>query len=212
MSDRRIRTLLVVLCVLGVAAARAIATGRRRSTSHISRHPSVDDGRGPLAPAPAPLAVSTPVPARVFEAPLASVAALPEALEPPPASVADLPEPAEPPEPASGATAPIASGAPPQLDGDRRDHDDATTAPPRSLAPEPTSLAPERASQPVPATDQPWAAPVGGTCPEGYPVKAKLRSGIYHLPGMSAYERTTPDRCYPTADAAVADGLRPAKR
>ena len=57
-----------------------------------------------------------------------------------------------------------------------------------------------------------WAAPVQGHCPDGYPVKAKLRSGIFHLPGMSAYERTTPDRCYPDADAALADGLRIAQR
>jgi hypothetical protein len=29
---------------------------------------------------------------------------------------------------------------------------------------------------------------------------------------MFAYDRTNPDRCYAAADAAVADGLRPAKR
>jgi hypothetical protein len=29
---------------------------------------------------------------------------------------------------------------------------------------------------------------------------------------MTAYERTTPDRCYLDADAAEADGLRKAKR
>lgn len=55
-------------------------------------------------------------------------------------------------------------------------------------------------------------APVDGTCPDGYPVKAKLRSGIFHPPGMSAYDRTAPDRCYRDGDAAAADGLRVAKR
>ena len=60
--------------------------------------------------------------------------------------------------------------------------------------------------------DQIWQAPVDGACPDGYPVKAKMRSGIYHLPGMMAYDRTGPDRCYPSAEAAAADGLRPAKR
>jgi hypothetical protein len=51
-----------------------------------------------------------------------------------------------------------------------------------------------------------------GACPVTHPVKAKLASGIYHLPGGGNYERTKPDRCYSTADAAEADGLRPAKR
>lgn len=57
-----------------------------------------------------------------------------------------------------------------------------------------------------------WVEPVERACPDGYPVKAKLSSGIYHLPGMLNYERTIPDRCYESAAAATADGLRPAKR
>lgn len=57
-----------------------------------------------------------------------------------------------------------------------------------------------------------WVEPVEGACPEGYPVKGKLRSGIYHLPGMLAYDRTGPDRCYRSAADAEADGLRAAKR
>ena len=43
-------------------------------------------------------------------------------------------------------------------------------------------------------------------------MKAKLASGIYHVPGGGNYERTKPDRCYVSAEAAEADGLRPAKR
>jgi micrococcal nuclease len=58
----------------------------------------------------------------------------------------------------------------------------------------------------------PWRAPVDGGCPPGYEIKAKLSSGIFHLPGMVNYARTTPDRCYASAEAAEADGLRPAKR
>ena len=61
-------------------------------------------------------------------------------------------------------------------------------------------------------TAEPWAPPVERGCPDGYPVKVKLASGIYHLPGGLAYERTTPDRCYATAEQAEADGFRPAKR
>jgi hypothetical protein len=60
--------------------------------------------------------------------------------------------------------------------------------------------------------DAAWVDPVEGACPEGYPIKAKLKSGIYHQPGGLAYERTKPDRCYATAEAAEADGLRAAKR
>ena len=58
----------------------------------------------------------------------------------------------------------------------------------------------------------PWRAPVDGKCPPGYEIKAKLSSGIFHELGMVNYARTTPDRCYASADAALADGLRPAKR
>jgi hypothetical protein len=57
-----------------------------------------------------------------------------------------------------------------------------------------------------------WIEPVGGTCPTSHPVKGKLTSLIYHLPGMTAYARTVPDRCYRDEDAAQADGLRKAKR
>jgi hypothetical protein len=57
-----------------------------------------------------------------------------------------------------------------------------------------------------------WVDPVNGECPPTHPVKAKLSSGIYHLPGMMAYARTHPDRCYLDAAAAETDGLRPAKR
>jgi hypothetical protein len=58
----------------------------------------------------------------------------------------------------------------------------------------------------------PGVAILDGACPPGFEIKAKLSSGIFHEPGMVNYARTTPDRCYASADAAVADGLRPAKR
>lgn len=63
-------------------------------------------------------------------------------------------------------------------------------------------------------TDAPsWLEPgEDGACPSSHPVKAKMSSGIYHLPGMLAYERTVADRCYPDEAAAEADGLRKAKR
>lgn len=80
----------------------------------------------------------------------------------------------------------------------------------------PSAPDPEPEPEPEPDTDtdtEPsWVAPVDGACPPGYPIKAKLKSAIYHQPGGLAYERTNPDRCYPNPEAAEADGLRAAKR
>jgi hypothetical protein len=71
-------------------------------------------------------------------------------------------------------------------------------------------------SSPAPRADVPADGFVDpgadGACPVSHPVKAKLASGIYHVPGGGNYDRTKPDRCYATAEAAEADGLRPAKR
>jgi hypothetical protein len=60
--------------------------------------------------------------------------------------------------------------------------------------------------------DSPWIEPAeSGTCPAHHPVKAKLASGIFHVPGGANYARTRADRCYRSADAAEADGLRQSK-
>jgi hypothetical protein len=58
---------------------------------------------------------------------------------------------------------------------------------------------------------QPWIEPVDGGCPPSHPVKAKLKSGIYHVPGGMNYERTRPDRCYLDTESADRDGLRRSK-
>jgi hypothetical protein len=58
----------------------------------------------------------------------------------------------------------------------------------------------------------PWVDPEGTVCPKTHPVKGKLSSMIFQVPGNFAYERTTPDRCYKSADDAEDDGLRAAKR
>jgi len=62
------------------------------------------------------------------------------------------------------------------------------------------------------AGTEPWVTPEGGVCPVSHPVKGKLASGIFHVPGGLSYDRTRADRCYLDADAATADGLRAAKR
>lgn len=91
--------------------------------------------------------------------------------------------------------------------------------PPLPLLAEPGELAHE--VEPVPPSepdprlgeDSAWSEPAGdGSCPDGFPVKAKLASGIFHLPGGASYQRTTPDRCYADQVAAEAAGLRRAKR
>jgi hypothetical protein len=80
----------------------------------------------------------------------------------------------------------------------------------------PPAPAPKKAAakKPAPAKKKaaPWIEPVGDTCPTSHPVKAKLASKIFHLPGGLNYARTHPDRCYLDAAAAEADGLRQSKR
>ena len=86
--------------------------------------------------------------------------------------------------------------------------DPTAAAPPVARAvPDPDAPAP-----PGEAQDRLWVEPTGSVCPTSHPVKAKLASKIFHLPGMANYERTNPDRCYVDAGAAERDGLRPAKR
>ena len=104
-----------------------------------------------------------------------------------------------------------------------------TDAAPRPASGEPTPLAEPLpgigGADPLIAEGEPAAAATAGDgppdwveasaaepAPTTHPVKAKLASGIYHLPGMLNYERTRPDRWYRSAEAAEADGLRIAKR
>jgi hypothetical protein len=66
---------------------------------------------------------------------------------------------------------------------------------------------------PTPTSVSTWvAAEPDGSAPPSHPIKAKLSSRLYHLPGMAAYGRTRPDRCYQTPEAAEADGFARAKR
>jgi hypothetical protein len=80
---------------------------------------------------------------------------------------------------------------------------------------EPTRLVavPDAApARPVEPGSASWTEGDGAACPATHPVKANLRSGIYHLPGGASYERTRPDRCYRDSAAAAADGLRASRR
>jgi hypothetical protein len=62
-----------------------------------------------------------------------------------------------------------------------------------------------------PSAKASWVPPALGACPDGYPVKAKQSSRIYHVPGGRFYDRTVPDRCYADPAAAEADGYRASK-
>jgi hypothetical protein len=103
-------------------------------------------------------------------------------------------------------------GAPTPLAAKTSPEAAAVDAPPEPPAPPkpPPSAPPEPADgEPEPAA---WVAPIDKACPDGYPVKAKVASGVYHVPGGLSYTRTVPDRCYASPEQAEADGFRPAKR
>jgi hypothetical protein len=86
----------------------------------------------------------------------------------------------------------------------------------RSAAGSPPSWPPfetvDTAADPDPGSPRWFAAAADVTDPpDGFPIKVKESSGIYHVPGGRFYDRTRPDRWYATADAAEADGYRPSK-
>ncbi|MGI8756805.1 MAG: hypothetical protein ACR2MB_13300 [Acidimicrobiales bacterium] len=98
--------------------------------------------------------------------------------------------------------APVADVAATEVPAPRPDPTVVASAPVSSAEPDATGTSPP----------QRWTDPVDGSCPDGYLVKAKLSSGIFHIPGGMAYQRTNPDRCYRSPADAEADGLRAAKR
>ena len=81
-----------------------------------------------------------------------------------------------------------------------------------TVTPYPTITEPTDGAPADPAPAASWVdANSEGDCPLSHPVKAKDGSGIYHVDGGMAYERTNADRCYPSAEAAEADGYRASK-
>jgi hypothetical protein len=114
---------------------------------------------------------------------------------PPPAAVPVTPAAPASPAPASGESAGAARAA-----GPRSSKPAAGTGPARKA---PTGRAED------PPGERLWVAANDGVCPQTHPVKAKLSSKIFHVPGGPHYSRTRADRCYPDEGAAVADGLRP---
>jgi hypothetical protein len=98
---------------------------------------------------------------------------------------------------------------PPQPRTTEESQADAPTSAPTAAGAPVTSTV---ASEAAPASGTGWVEPNGDACPATHPVKAKLSSKIFHVPGGQSYDRTHPDRCYRDAAAAEADGLRQAAR
>jgi hypothetical protein len=91
----------------------------------------------------------------------------------------------------------------------------APAAPVLSVVPQPVASEPEPT---MPAAtgegeDLTDSIPGNGTheTSPGFPIKGNRRSGIYHVPGGFAYERTIADICFRTPEAAEAAGLRHSK-
>ncbi len=82
--------------------------------------------------------------------------------------------------------------------------------PPLDQNVEPVAEPSDGAAADGPAGD--WVNPdPQGDCPLSHPIKAKVRSGIYHLPDGASYERTNADRCYSSSGDAETDGYRASK-
>lgn len=83
----------------------------------------------------------------------------------------------------------------------------AAPAPAATPAPEPAPVqAPvANASSSAPPIDA-W------TCPPSHPFKGNRNSMIYHPPGGTYYNKTKPEVCFDSAEAAVAAGFRAPKR
>ncbi|HEY7105474.1 MAG TPA: hypothetical protein VH986_03650 [Acidimicrobiia bacterium] len=95
---------------------------------------------------------------------------------------------------------------------DRRRVDSGLTWDPQPFPYPPQPHAEPRRAAPRTTPIPRWIEADAGACPASHPVKAKLTSGIFHVPGGSIYERTQADRCYVNAEAATQDGLRVSKR
>lgn len=209
----------------GLAAALAKMLGSRTDplASTAPSAPSapwprlvVEDGDQPAPVTPrTPLPPAEPaapvVPAIVDEDPVADVDLVPDPPAPAPAPAAEMapasahaaaPAPDKP-RKAPLKAAPAPAVAPPVKKAAAKK---VAKAPAKAAAPKPARAAKK------PAPPMAWVEPIGDVCPTTHPVKGKLASLIFHVPGGLNYARTRPDRCYLDAAAAEADGLRPSKR
>jgi hypothetical protein len=199
---------------LGLLGGIAVAVVKIVQARQPSTEPAFDRSPLPAPPTPAwprleeretaaaqPAAARPVAPAARASAPTARPSAPPAPKPVPPvAARATEPESA----PSGWADAPVASiGLPPEPAVKK--------AEPRRV---PVKAATKAAAKkaPVKKAAPTWVDPKGNICPKTHPVKAKLASKIFQMPGMFAYDRTNPDRCYKDPDAALKAGFRSAKR
>ncbi|HEX4979376.1 MAG TPA: hypothetical protein VFV35_04855, partial [Acidimicrobiales bacterium] len=161
------------------------------------------------APAPWEPIVETPRP-RPSTTPAPSPAPAPSW-----SPTAPEPEPEPGPEP-QPEPAPVVAVEPVALDvvDDRRPSApvEKAAAPTKRAAKKAAKNAARKAAKKAAAPPTPFVDPDAGACPSSHPVKVKLSSKLFHLPGMFAYDRTKADRCYVDAFAAEADGFTRARR
>jgi large subunit ribosomal protein L17 len=75
-----------------------------------------------------------------------------------------------------------------------------------------SAAARNKASKRLPASGN-WVVPNGtAEVLQTHPVKVKLASRVYRVPGMPMYDRTVADVCYATVEEAEADGFNRAAR
>jgi hypothetical protein len=74
------------------------------------------------------------------------------------------------------------------------------------------NVEPPSPPSPPPPPQVVWVEPQGTVCPTSHPVKAKLSTKVFRGPNSPGYDKSKPDRCYASEDAAVDDGFREAKR
>jgi len=194
---------LAVLIAVGALVAFVLKKLRGEPAPQFANHPTVRGGPLPdLVPAPTDPTVPAAADAepRLIPAPEDPTVPAPT---PTPAAAADH-EPADA-TPAAAAPADLPPLVPAPADPTAAASGD------RTLVPDADAPAP-KATPAASSGEQAWVKPVDGACPDGYPIKAKVKSGIYHQPGSVTYDRTKPDRCYPSVAAAEADGLRSPKR
>ncbi|MGV3759404.1 MAG: hypothetical protein ACO1PW_07645 [Actinomycetota bacterium] len=201
MIKRSFRFGLLVGLLGGLALALVKAFGRDEEPPAVPAAPG-----GANRPAPWPRLEGDPaVPARPQERliadPDAPAAPVPDP-EPVHQPVAMAPPPAEP----------VAAADEPTAKASKRASKAAATKPAKGTPKKAAQPAAKKPTKKRAAPPRAWVEPSGDVCPTSHPVKAKLASNIFHVPGGLSYGRTRPDRCYRDEATAEADGLRPAKR
>ena len=186
MIRRSFRIGIRVGLLAGVVVALYKLAQARKVTEPLPATPRRAGGApGPARPDPwPPVAAPEPQPAAVVETP-----------PPPPAPVVETPAPAPTPPPPPPA---------PVEEAVKKAAGAVKKAAPKKAT--------KKATKKKAAATRAWVEAQGAVCPLSHPIKAKMSSRIYHLPGMLAYTRTKPDRCYATEAAAKRDGFTPAKR